>query len=96
MIPMVSVENPHGYVPESYVGAVLAAGSTVYEAAQALEQRALQLAGETHVDTHAFVVVGLRFAAGITPSGQPEWIAYGTLARGHSEPLVRAARVEAG
>jgi hypothetical protein len=96
MIPMVSLENPHGYVPETYVGAVLGTGSSVFEAVQSLEERALQLAGETNVDTHSYVVLGLRFVAGITPSGQPEWIAYGTLARGHSGPLVRTARVEGG
>jgi hypothetical protein len=29
------------------------------------------------------VVLGLRISAGINASGQPVWVAYGTLVRGH-------------
>lgn len=89
---MVSLEHFHGYQPEHYVGAALATGATVYEAVEALEQRALHLARENYyrhvagrddqVDKDVYVLLGLRFASSITASGQPEWVAYGTLARG--------------
>jgi gamma-glutamylcyclotransferase (GGCT)/AIG2-like uncharacterized protein YtfP len=92
IVAMVSLEHFHGYQPERYVGAVLATGATVFEAVDALEQRALHLARENY-DRHvagsdgeaveyAYVLLGLRFASSITASGQPEWVAYGTLARG--------------
>jgi hypothetical protein len=78
VIALVSLESLHGYVPESYVGAVLATGSSAFEAVEALEQRALHLARETRAHpaptrqdgstAHLYAVLGLRFAAGITAS----------------------------
>jgi hypothetical protein len=61
------------------------------EATKALEVRALARARRAYVEAvrrHApaagiYVVLGLRLAAGINASGQPVWVAYGTLARGH-------------
>lgn len=86
LVTLVSLEHLHGYQPQHYLGAVLASGPTVAEAIAALEKRALHLARENHAhraaDSNVYVVLGLRFASSITASGQPEWVAYGTLARG--------------
>ncbi|MDT5036978.1 MAG: hypothetical protein QOE03_2163 [Micromonosporaceae bacterium] len=91
-IALVSLEELHGYLPEAYVGLVLATGSSAFEATHALEERAQHLtrrnqahraaAGHQASSTHAYAVLGVRLTAGISPSGQPEWVAYGTLARG--------------
>jgi hypothetical protein len=93
VIALVTLEELHNYRPDGYVGLVIATGSSVYEAGQALEERALRLARKARSDAAArgepipagqvYAVVGLRFTAGITASGEPEWAAYGTLARGH-------------
>ena len=94
-IAVVSLEHLHGYVPDGYVGLVLATGSSPYDAVEALEQRALGLARQSHalhgpdpegVTPHVYAVLGLRFAAGISSSGQPDWAAYGTLTRGTRQP----------
>ena len=88
-VAVVSLEQPHGYQPEHYVGVVIARGGTVAEAVRDLEERALHMARETQPalaageEPPSYAVLGLRIAAGITASGQPEWVAYGTLARGH-------------
>jgi hypothetical protein len=96
VIALVSLEELQGFVPDGYVGLVLATGSTVFEAVRAMEQRAIELARKAIADRaarhasdpggRAYAVLGLRFAAGITASGEPEWAAYGTLARGHAQP----------
>lgn len=93
VIALVTLEELHNYQPDGYVGLVIATGSSVYEAEQALEERALLLARKALSDAAArgepipagqvYAVLGLRFTAGITSSGEPEWAAYGTLARGH-------------
>jgi hypothetical protein len=97
-ISLVSLEELHGYVPDGYVGLVMATGSTVYEAVQALEERALGLARQSHArhvqarDAAAgqtYAVLGLRIGGGIAASGQPEWVAYGTPARGVPAPATR-------
>jgi hypothetical protein len=87
-VAVVSLEQPYGYQPEHYVGVVIASGDTVAEAVRNLEERAVHLARESQpaIDEEgsppSYAVLGLRMAAGITASGQPEWVAYGTLARG--------------
>jgi hypothetical protein len=95
VVAIVSLETLHGYVLDHYLGPVLATGSSAYDAAEALERRAVQMARDAHARVRrgtgpepaaqAYVVLGLRFAAGISASGQPEWVAYGTLARGHRQ-----------
>jgi hypothetical protein len=88
VIALVTLENLHNYRPDGYVGLVTATGSSVYEAAQALEERAVLLARKARTDAAArgepipagqvYAVLGLRFTAGITASGEPDWAAYGT------------------
>lgn len=90
-VTLVSLAELRGYVPEQYLGLIQASAASVTEAVQALEQRALNRARRAHADaarrrillTGAYVVLGLRITAGINASGQPVWLAYGTLARGH-------------
>lgn len=86
-VAVVTLEQPYGYRPEHYVGVVIATGDTVAEAVRHLEERALRMARETwpaladDEEPPRYAVLGLRIAAGIRVSGQPEWVAYGTLAR---------------
>ena len=90
-VAMLSVANVRGFDPDGYIGMVLATGSSAAEAYAALGDRARQLARESHARQarrqdhavpHWYAVLGLRLTSGITASGQPEWLAYGTLARG--------------
>jgi hypothetical protein len=89
---LVSVENPQGFVPDQYVGFTQALASTAAEATKALEVRALNRARRLHDEAvrrrsagavGIWVVLGVRITAGINASGQPVWVAYGTLVRGH-------------
>ena len=90
-VTVVTVENLQGYVPDRYIGLVQALGATAAEATKALETRALSRARRTYAETvrrrvtaaDIYVVLGLRIAAGINASGQPVWVAFGTLVRGH-------------
>jgi hypothetical protein len=90
-VTLVSVENLQGFVPDQYFGLVQALAGSASEAAKALEQRALARARRAFAEaarrrTSAaglYVVLGLRITSGINASGQPVWVAYGTLARGH-------------
>jgi hypothetical protein len=90
-VTLVSVENLQGYVPDRYVGLVQALAASAAEATKALEVRALARARRTYAEAGhrrspgaaIYVVLGLRLAAGINASGQPVWVAYGTLVRGH-------------
>jgi hypothetical protein len=92
VIAIVTVESVHGYRPTRYLGLIHEVGSTVGEAIQALEGRALRRATQRLADPHAardghlFVVLGMRITAGITAAGEPEWVVYGTLASGHPVP----------
>jgi hypothetical protein len=75
--------------PHVYLGVVMATGPSGYNAVDALESRALATARDEHARTaaarrrasgrHTYAVIGMRIAAGMSPSGQPEWLAYGTL-----------------
>jgi hypothetical protein len=91
-VAVVTLEQSYGYRPEHYVGVVIATGDTVAEAVRHLEERALHMARETWPALPPdevpprYAVLGLRMAAGITVSGQPEWVAYGTLARSRGQP----------
>jgi hypothetical protein len=93
VVALVSLEELRGYVLDSIVGIVMATGSSPYDAVESLERRAVQLARESHARhvgdprtvPHQYAVLGLRFAGGVSASGQPEWTAYGTLARGFRE-----------
>jgi hypothetical protein len=90
-ITLVTVENLQGYVPDRYLGLVQALAGSTAEATKALEVRALGRARRAYAEAphrHTpapgiYVVLGLRVAAGINASGQPVWVAYGTLVRGH-------------
>jgi len=90
-VSLVTVENPHGYVPDHYLGLVQALAGSAAEATKALEVRALVRARRAHAEAvrrrtpaaGSYVVLGLRVASGINASGQPVWVAYGTLVRGH-------------
>lgn len=90
-VTLVTVENVQGYVPDQYVGLVQALAASAAEATKALEVRALARARRAYAEAvrrrtvaaGIYVVLGLRIAAGINASGQPVWVAYGTLARGH-------------
>ena len=92
-VTLVTVEELQGYVPDRYLGLVQALGSTAAEATKALEVRALARATRAYAEamrrltgaTGLYVVLGLRITAGINASGQPVWVAYGTLVRGHRE-----------
>jgi hypothetical protein len=90
-VTLVTVENLQGYVPDRYLGLVQALGNTAAEAAKALEVRALTRATRAYAEAvrrraptaGIYVVLSLRITAGINASGQPVWVAYGTLVRGH-------------
>ena len=74
----------------------MANGTSAYEAVAAFEQHALELARQAHTrlatsaqphsGRHTYVVAGMRITGGTSASGQPEWIAYGTLIRRDHEP----------
>ena len=81
-VTLVTVENLQGFVPDRYLGLVQALAASAAEATKALEERALSRARRASV-AGIYVVMGLRLAAGINASGQPVWVAYGTLVRGH-------------
>ena len=89
VIAIVTVESVHGYLPTRYLGLIHEVRSTVGEAIQALEGRALRRASVRMADPqaahegHLFAVLGMRIEAGITAAGEPEWVAYGTLTSGH-------------
>jgi hypothetical protein len=90
-VTLVTVENLLGYVPEHYLGLVQALAASAAEASKALEVRALARARRAYAEAARhrtvaagiYVVLGLRLSAGINASGQPVWVAYGTLTRGH-------------
>lgn len=90
-VTLVTVENLEGYVPDRYLGLVQALAATATEATKALEVRALARTRRAYAEAvrrrtpaaGIYVVLGLRIAAGINASGQPVWVAYGTLVRGH-------------
>lgn len=90
-VTLVSVESLQGYVPDRYIGLVQALAASAAEATKALEVRALARARRVHAEAGhrrspaagIYLVLGLRLAAGINASGQPVWVAYGTLVRGH-------------
>jgi hypothetical protein len=90
-VTLVTVENLQGYVPDRYLGAVQALAASAAEATKALEERALVRARRANAEAvrhraavaGIYVVLCLRLAAGINASGQPVWVAYGTLVRGH-------------
>jgi hypothetical protein len=91
---LVSVENLQGYVADRYLGLVQALGASAAEATKALEVRVLARARRAFAEAMrrrppavgVYVVLGLRLSAGINASGQPVWVAYGTLVRGHRVP----------
>jgi hypothetical protein len=90
-VTLLTVENLPGYVPDRYLGLVQALGATSAEATQAIEVRALARARRAYADglrrrspaPGIYMVLGLRITAGINASGQPVWVAYGTLVHGH-------------
>jgi hypothetical protein len=90
-VTLVTLVELRGYLPEQYLGLVQASAASATEAVQALEQRALNRVRRAQADavrrrivtTGAYVVLGMKITAGINASGQPVWVAYGTLARGH-------------
>jgi hypothetical protein len=91
-VTLVTVESLQGYVPDRYLGLVQALAASAAEATKALEERALTRARRTYAAEATrrhlpaagiHVVLGMRLAAGINASGQPVWVAYGTLVRGH-------------
>ena len=90
-VTLVTVENLQGYVPDRYVGLVQALAATAAEATKALEVRALARARRVYAEVERrrtstagiYMVLGMRIVAGINASGQPVWVAYGTLVRGH-------------
>jgi hypothetical protein len=90
-VTLVTLEDVRGYVPDQYLGLVQALAASAAEATKALEVRALARARRAYTEAvrrramaaGVYVVLGLRIAAGINASGQPVWVAYGTLARGH-------------
>jgi hypothetical protein len=92
VIAIVTVESVHGYLPTRYLGLIHEVRSTVGEAIEALEGRALRRATvrmadpDAARDGHLYAVLGMRITAGITAAGEPQWVAYGTLASGHSVP----------
>ena len=90
-VALMNVEQLHGYQPECYVGLVHAVGCTPHEAIHELEEHAVEHARRNHAEAvgehvpsaGVYVVLGLRITGGISSSGQPEWLAYGTLTRGY-------------
>ena len=104
-VALLSLEKLNGYLPEHYVALVRAVGCTPHEALQELERRAVEHARANHAEeirdngsaVGTYVVLGLRVTSGITSSGQPEWLAYGTLTRGRrSYTLVESEPATAG
>ena len=93
-VTLVTVESLQGYVPDQYLGLVQSLGATSAEATKALEVRALARGVRAYAEAMRrrgtaagiYVVLGMRITAGITAAGEPEWVAYGTLASGHSVP----------
>ena len=85
-VTLITVEHLQGYVPDRYLGLVQALAASAAEATSALEVRALARARRAYAGNPVaglYVVLGLRLSAGINASGQPVWVAYGTLVRGH-------------
>jgi hypothetical protein len=84
-----TVEHIGEHVPHTYLGVLLASGSSGYDAVDALEKRALETARREHAQItdlgrpghgrFIYALVGMRITAGMSSSGQPEWLAYGTL-----------------
>jgi hypothetical protein len=90
-VTLVTVESLQGHVADRHLGLVQALGATAGEATKALEVRALARARRAYAEAvrrhtlaaGVYVVLGVRIAAGINASGQPVWVAYGTLVRSH-------------
>jgi hypothetical protein len=90
-VTLVTVDNLLGFVPDRYLGVVQALAASAAEATRELETRALVRARRAYAEAirrrattaGIYLVLGLRLAAGINASGQPVWVAYGTLVRGH-------------
>jgi hypothetical protein len=90
-VTVLTVETLQGYVPERYLGVVQALAGSAAEATRELEERALVRARRAYAEAvrrrataaGIYVVLGLRLTTGINASGQPVWVAYGTLVRGH-------------
>jgi hypothetical protein len=84
-----TLEHLGEQVPHTYLGVLLATGASGYDAVDALEKRALDTARHEHAlmkaanrptpGRHTYAVIGMRITAGMSSSGQPEWLAYGTL-----------------
>src|SRR5689334_9470783 len=93
-VTLVTVEHLNGYVPDQYFGLVQALAASAAEATKALEVRALARVRRAHAEAvrrrtataGIYVVLSMRIESGINASGQPVWVAYGTLARGHRGP----------
>jgi hypothetical protein len=89
VIAIVTVDSVHGYQPTRYLGLIHEVGSTIGEAIQALEGRAMRRANARMADPrsagegHLYAVLGMRITAGITAAGEPEWVTYGTLTSGN-------------
>ena len=90
-VTLVTVEKLLGYVPDRYIGLVQALAASAAEATKALETRGRLRARRAYAEATRrrttaagiYVVLGMRLTAGINASGQPVWVAYGTLVRGH-------------
>jgi len=90
-VTLLTVEHLQGFVPDRYLGVVQALAASAAEATRQLDERALLLARRAYAEAlrrrtavpSIHVVLGLRLTAGINASGQPVWVAYGTLVRGH-------------
>jgi hypothetical protein len=87
-VPYFTVEHLGEHVPHAYLGLLLASGPSGFDALDALEKRALDTARREHAQIaeprrgrHSYAIVGVRITAGASSSGQPEWLAYGTLLR---------------
>jgi hypothetical protein len=90
-VSLVTLDHLRGFEPTGYVGTVMATGAAAADAYDALGERALELARESHArhvrrgegaEAQVYAVLGVRLAAGVNASGQPQWVAYGTLTRG--------------
>jgi hypothetical protein len=95
-VPYFTIEHAGEHVPHAYLGVLLATGASGYEAVDALERRAVDTARAEHAritdagpGRHTYAVVGLRVTAGMASSGQPEWLAYGTLLQMRHDPPAR-------
>jgi hypothetical protein len=88
-VPYVTVDHVDERIPHIFLGVVLGNGASGYDAVDALEKRALDTARREHAQIaasgrpspgrHTYALVGLRISAGMSASGQPEWLAYATL-----------------